>query len=154
MVERRAAVGVLPYDPVRRQVVLIEQFRIGALNVGESPWLLEIVAGLIDTNESLEAVARREASEETGLTLLDLQPIYHYLPSPGGSSEQMHLYYATVDATRAKAYCGLACEQEDIKVHVLDYEHVMELLDRGKIVNAATIIALQWLRINVKRITS
>jgi ADP-ribose pyrophosphatase len=154
MVERKAAVGVLPYDPVRQQVVLIEQFRVGALGVGQSPWILEIVAGLIDENESLETVAHREAQEEAGLVLLDLKPIYHYLTSPGGSSEHLHLYCATVDATQAKAYCGLAEEQEDIKVHVLDYDYVMELLDHGKIMNAATIIALQWLRINRERIAT
>lgn len=149
MVERRAAVAVLPYDPVRRQVVLVEQFRIGALNVGDSPWVLEIIAGLIDhAAETPAAVAHREAKEEAGLMLQDLRLIYHYFPSPGASSESLYLYYARVDATQAQRYSGLHEENEDIRVHVLAEDQAMGYLDAGKINNAATIIALQWLKIH------
>ena len=84
---RHDAVCVLPYDPQRDEVVLIEQFRVGAMDAGVNPWLMELVAGLIDKDEEPEEVARREAVEEAGLTLGALWPIAQYLPSPGGSNE-------------------------------------------------------------------
>ncbi len=59
--ERGHAAAVLPYDPVTNEVVLIEQFRVGAMNAPGGPWLLEIVAGIIEDNEAAEDVVKREA---------------------------------------------------------------------------------------------
>ncbi len=89
---RHDAVCVLPYDPQRDCVVLIEQFRVGAMQKLANPWLLELVAGLIDKDEQPEEVAHREAMEEAGLTLGALWPITQYLPSPGGTDEVVHLF--------------------------------------------------------------
>ncbi len=89
---RHDAVCVLPYDPARDEVVLIEQFRVGALDKVANPWLIEMVAGLIDKDEQPEEVAHREAEEEAGLTFSALWPMTRYFPSPGGSDEYVHLF--------------------------------------------------------------
>ncbi|MCY1395223.1 ADP-ribose pyrophosphatase [compost metagenome] len=145
---RHDAVCVLPYDPQHDTVVLIEQFRVGALEAGVSPWLLELVAGLIDKDEEPEEVARREAIEEAGLTLGALWPISDYLPSPGGSNERVHLYVGRCDSSNAGGIHGLEEEGEDIRVHVVPFEDALAAVRDGRINNAASIIALQWLALN------
>lgn len=95
---RPDAVCVLPYDPWQDTVVLQEQMRVGAVDKSNNPWMIEVVAGLIEPGESPEQVAHREADEEAGLTLLELIPITRYFPSPGGSDERVHLYCALVDS--------------------------------------------------------
>jgi ADP-ribose pyrophosphatase len=146
--ERGHAVGVLLYDPVRRQVVLQEQFRIGALVAGFDPWLTEIVAGIIEAGEDPKDVARREAHEETGLSVTDLTPIRHYLVSPGGTSESARLYLGRVDAEGAGGIHGLDHEDEDIRVIAMDVAEALALLEDDKVDNALLVIALQWLALN------
>lgn len=145
---RHDAVCVLPYDPQRDEVVLIEQFRVGAMDAGVNPWLLELVAGLIDKDEEPEEVARREAVEEAGLTLGALWPIAQYLPSPGGSNELVHLFVGRCDSSGAAGIHGLAEEGEDIRVHVLPFEEALQGVRDGRINNAASMLALQWLALN------
>ncbi|WP_339080247.1 NUDIX domain-containing protein [Pseudomonas sp. TMP9] len=145
---RHDAVCVLPYDPQRDCVVLIEQFRIGALDKSANPWLLELVAGLIDKDEQPEEVARREALEEANLALTSLWPITQYYPSPGGSDERVHLYVGRCDSNGAGGVYGLAEEGEDIRVHVWPLEDALAAIKDGRIDNAASIIALQWLALN------
>jgi ADP-ribose pyrophosphatase len=146
--ERGHAVAVLPYDPERDRVVLQEQFRVGALEAPGSPWLLEIVAGIIDDGEHIEAVVRREAREEAGLDLSEIQHIQDYLVSPGGTSERVSLFVGRCDSSVAGGIHGLDEETEDIRVCVLDFEQALaEMSDRP--INAATlVIALQWLALN------
>jgi ADP-ribose pyrophosphatase len=146
--ERGHAVAVLPFDPERSQVVLIEQFRIGALGVIDEPWLLEPVAGIIEEGESAPEVARREAVEEAGLELLDLVPACTYFASPGGSTETCRVFIGRVDAGRAGGVFGRAEEGEDIKVHVLSLEAALEWLDDGRIHAVSTVVALQWLALH------
>jgi len=150
--ERGQAVAVLPYDPVTDQVVLIEQFRPGAYNIESDPWLIETVAGMIEANEEIEDVVRRETQEETWLHLRDLKPIGRFYVSPGGSTETVNLFMGHVDSTEAGGFFGLASEGEDIKVHVLSYETAMDWLQRGKIKVATTIVALQWLALHKEEI--
>ncbi|WP_017939429.1 NUDIX domain-containing protein [Zestomonas thermotolerans] len=145
---RHDAVCVLPYDPQRDCVVLVEQFRVGALDKAANPWLLELVAGLIDSDEAPEQVARREAREEAGLELGALWPITTYFPSPGGSDELVHLYVGRCDSAGAGGVHGLAEEGEDIRVHVWPLEDALQAVRDGRINNAASIIALQWLALN------
>jgi ADP-ribose pyrophosphatase len=145
---RHDAVCVLPYDPQRDEVVLIEQFRVGAMGKSASPWLLELVAGLIDTDEQPEQVALREAVEEANLALTSLWPITQYFPSPGGSDERVYLYLGRCDSQGAGGVHGLAEEGEDIRVHVLALEDALDAVKDGRINNAASIIALQWLALN------
>ncbi|MNF48983.1 ADP-ribose pyrophosphatase [compost metagenome] len=145
---RHDAVCVLPYDPQRDEVVLIEQFRVGAMGKSASPWLLELVAGLIDTDEQPEEVALREAMEEANLALSSLWPISEYFPSPGGSDERVYLYLGRCSSQGAGGVHGLAEEGEDIRVHVMPLEDALDAVKDGRINNAASIIALQWLALN------
>jgi len=150
VMERRAAVGLLLYDPRRDAVVLVEQFRLPAHLAGFSSWQLEIVAGLVDRgNEAESDVARREAQEEAGLAVEgELVPIHRLLTSPGGSTEAVTLFCGRVDAGRAGGIHGLAAEHEDIKVVVKSYAETARLLREGGIENASTMIALYWLTAN------
>ncbi|MGI9420693.1 MAG: NUDIX domain-containing protein [Geminicoccaceae bacterium] len=150
--ERGRAVAVLPYDPLRDQVVLVEQFRPGALGVDPDPWLIETIAGIVEPGEDLEDVARREAKEEAGLELADLERVTRYFASPGGSTETVDLFFARVDTAEIGGVFGLADEGEDIKVHVVEFERALAWLDEGRIKVATTIIALQWLRLNRDRL--
>jgi ADP-ribose pyrophosphatase len=154
VVERRAAVGLLLYDPRRDAVVLVEQFRLPAHLAGFSGWQLEIVAGLVDQgNETESEVARREAQEEAGLAIEgELVPIHRLLTSPGGTTEAVTLFCGRVDAGRAGGVHGLAAEHEDIKVVVKSYAEAARLLRSGGIENASTMIALYWLAANRARL--
>lgn len=149
---RHDAVCVLPYDPQRDVVVLIEQFRVGAMDKRANPWLLELVAGLIDKDEAPEEVAHREAREEAGLTLGELWPITTYFPSPGGSDERVHLYVGRCDSEGAGGIHGLVEEGEDIRVLPMSLDAALAAVESGRIDNAASIIALQWLALNRERV--
>jgi ADP-ribose pyrophosphatase len=146
--ERGHVAAVLPYDPDRDRIVLIEQFRIGAYAAGEPAWLTEIVAGIIDKDESADGVARRETREETGCELLGLRPVLKYLSSPGGSSETVTLFLGRVDSSKADGIGGLASENEDIRVFSLPWAEIEEGLRTGRFTNALALIALQWLALN------
>ncbi|RUO39325.1 ADP-ribose diphosphatase [Aliidiomarina taiwanensis] len=159
VVDRGHAVVVLPYDPVRDSIVMLEQFRVGAVDAlgaakrhpsqpEASPWLLELVAGMVDGDESGEEVAAREMQEEAGLTAERLEFALSYMSSPGGLTERITIYVAQVDATSASAYGGLASEHEDIRVFEIQRTQALELLDKGYLDNAATVIALQWLALH------
>ena len=150
--ERGHAVGVLPYDPVADSIVLIEQFRIGALIAGMSPWLIEVVAGIAEEGEAPEEVARRETQEEAGLEIQALMPMCRYLVSPGGSSESVRLYCGRVDSRGAGGIHGLAEEHEDIRVDRLPYGDAMRLLEEGRVTNSVSLIALQWLALHRDRV--
>jgi ADP-ribose pyrophosphatase len=143
--ERGHAVAVLPYHVARDEVVLIEQFRPGALEAPGGPWLLEIVAGMIEPNESVEAVACRELQEEAGLVPLRLIPITRYWVSPGGTTESIYLFLGLIDAVPGADLFGLPEEQEDIKPHVMSLDEALARVDAGSICSAAPMIALQWL---------
>ncbi|XVN13621.1 NUDIX domain-containing protein [Pseudomonas corrugata] len=145
---RHDAVCVLPYDPQRDEVVLIEQFRVGAMGKTPNPWLVELVAGLIDKDEQPEEVAHREAQEEAGLDFATLWPMTKYFPSPGGSNEFVHLYLGRCDSTGAGGLHGLLEEAEDIRVKTWAFEDALQAVRDGRICNAASIIALQWLALN------
>lgn len=149
---RPDAVCVVPYDPQTDTVVLVEQFRIGALDKSAEPWLLEIVAGLIDDDEQPEDVARREAREEANLELHELWPITTYYPSPGGSDERVYLYVGRCSTEGVGGVFGLAEEGEDIRVHVWPLADALHAVEDGRIDNAASIIALQWLALNKQKV--
>ncbi len=148
VMERKSASGVLLYDPLLDQVVLIEQFRPGAMANPQSPWLIEIVAGIIDANEDPKRVADRETQEEAGCEILDLYPICEYFVSPGGSTEYFHLYCGRIDSSNAGGIHGLAEENEDIRTFTLPTDEAFMLLTEGKIKTSPAIISLQWLQLN------
>ena len=154
--ERGHAVAVLPYDPIRDEVVLIEQFRVGAAasapspnwETAPSPWLLEIVAGIVEEGEMPEDVARRETVEEAGCELLEIKPITTYLTTPGCASETIALYLGRVDASNAGGVHGLDHEDEDIRVFTASSEEAFQMIEEGKINNGTILIALLWLKLN------
>lgn len=152
MFERGHAVAVLPYDPNTQEFVLIQQFRLGAMATSDSPWLFEVIAGMIEPNEDLDEVCHRESFEEAGIVLEGLQRALTYLSSPGGTTERLHIYMAKTDATLARGVHGLASESEDIMVHRVKESEAREWLDKGEIDNAAAIIALQWFFLNKQKL--
>ncbi len=146
---RGEAVGVLLVDIKLRQLVLVEQFRAGAAAAGaDNPWLIELVAGIVETGEQPEQVAERESQEEAGCTPVNLKPIYQYWVSPGGSDEKFYLFYGEVDASDADRFGGLEDEHEDIRVHTVSFEQAYNWLREGRLNNAMTIIGIQWLMLN------
>ncbi|MDB6061673.1 MAG: protein containing C-terminal region of TrgB protein [Verrucomicrobiaceae bacterium] len=152
LVLRKEAAGVLIYDPQLDAVALIEQFRIGAIDRGGSPWLLELVAGLIDTDESPIEVARREAQEEAGCEVLEMESVLDYFPSPGGTEEYFHLFCGRADLRNVGGIHGLPEEHEDIRVQVVSFDAAVQLLNDGELCNAQTIIAMLWLQLNRQRL--
>ena len=152
LLEKGDAVALLPYDPVRDELVLVEQFRIGALDDLSGPWLIEIIAGYQEPHESPESVAVREAMEETGCHIAQLQFVQRYYSTPGGSSERIHLYFGFTDTSAVGGVHGLEEEGEDIKVRVVSSKTAFEWLDKGKIDSAIPTIALQWFRLHREEI--
>lgn len=158
--ERGHAVNGLLYDPELDRLVFIEQFRQGAFAAlaspwfedNGSPWLIEVIAGIIDEGETPEAVLYREAIEEAGCTILEHELICHYLVSPGGSSESMFSFCGRVDSSNVGGVYGLEEEGEDIRVFTLSFEEAMKMLDQGKVLNSMTIIPMQWFRLNRDRL--
>jgi ADP-ribose pyrophosphatase len=147
VVRRGAAVAILLYDPERDAAVLVEQFRLPPLIAGFSPWVVEVVAGLVDKEGESEAeVARRESREEAGLEIVgELIPIQIYLPSPGNSDETVMLFCGRVDSSGAAGVFGLPEEHEDIRVVVKSRAEIEAMLDAGRIDTGHTLICLYWL---------
>lgn len=150
--QRGNCVAVVLYDPVTDEVVLIEQFRVGAIQSRGDQWLLEIVAGAIEPGESPSEVAFREAEEEAGCDIQELIQISEFYTSPGGSSEKITLYCGKIDATNLGGVHGLDHEGEDILVSIVSLDKALEKVNSGKIESAIPIIALQWLALNRERL--
>jgi ADP-ribose pyrophosphatase len=148
LIDRGDCVAVLLYDPDVDAVVLIEQFRVGALGHSKTPWLLEIVAGVVESGESLEAVAYRETVEEAGCMIEELRYVCEYYSSPGALSERMTLFCGRVDSSTVGGVHGVLAEHEDINVRVVPFEEAFELMTQGKLNSATPIIGLQWLALN------
>lgn len=149
---RGPAVGVLLYDPRLRLVGLVEQFRIGALGEPAGPWVLEVVAGMVEEGEDARAVALRETMEEAGIVELVLEPMCRYLTSPGGSDETHELFCGLTDLHGREGCFGLDDEHEDIRLVVMPETEAFAGLAAGRYYNAATIIALQWLALHGERL--
>jgi ADP-ribose pyrophosphatase len=145
---RGSCVAVLLYDPDADKVVLIEQFRTGAILTPDKAWLVEIVAGAIEEDESAEEVAYRESMEEAGCEIQQLMVINEFYTTPGGSSEWITLFCGKVDSTQVGGIHGLDHEDEDILVRAADFDEVYLMLENGEIKSAIPIIAIQWLALN------
>lgn len=146
--ERGHAGVLIAYDPRRDEVVLIEQIRIAAFDTSPTPWLMEMIAGMIEPGENVDEVVRREAMEEAGIEIGRTRQVLSYLASPGGTSERLSLIVGEVDASRASGIHGLKEENEDIRVHVVSREQAYRWVEEGKIDNAASVIGLQWLQLH------
>lgn len=148
LILRPRAVGVLLFDTAQQQVVLVRQIRVGMLDEGQNPWLLELVAGMVESGEEPIEVAARESLEEANTKPQDLLQICEYYNSPGISNERITLFCGRVDATQAGGIFGLDAEHEDIEVVVLSLADALAKVASGEINNAMSIIALQWLQLN------
>lgn len=147
--ERGNCVAVILYDPKRDEVVLVEQFRVGAVaNPINTPWLIEIVAGITEEGESPEEVAKREAREEAGCEILKLIRINAFYLSPGGSSEQITLFCGLVNSENVGGVHGVAHEHEDILVKAVPFSEAYEMVQTNKIDSAIPILGIQWLALN------
>jgi ADP-ribose pyrophosphatase len=152
--ERGDAVAVLPYDMERDELILIEQFRPGALNDETSPWMLELIAGVVEPGESDTEVAHREALEEAECTLHELELVATFYPSAGACTEQIRCFVGRVDSAPYSGVFGVDEEHEDIKVHRVSCEEAFAMLRKNKINNGHTLIALQWLALNYQDLRS
>jgi ADP-ribose pyrophosphatase len=145
---RGSCVAVLLYDPHTDKVVLIEQFRAGAILQPDRAWLVEIVAGAIEEGETAEEVAYRESVEEAGCEIQELMVINEFYTTPGASSERITLFCGKVDSAQVGGIHGLDHEDEDIYVRAVDFDEAYQLLENGEIESAIPIIAIQWLALN------
>ena len=125
--------------------MLVEQFRIGAHGAGFDPWVLEIVAGMVGPGEDAAEVACREAREEAGARVDALIPISRHLASPGFTDETVETFLGRVDSEGVGGIHGLAEEDEDIRVVTMPFADALAACMDGRIANAMTLIALQWL---------
>ena len=145
---RGSCVAVLLYDPQTDQVVLIEQFRAGAILQPDRAWLVEIVAGAIEEGETALEVAYRESMEEAGCEIQELMVINEFYTTPGGASERITLFCGKIDSTQVGGIHGLDHEDEDILVRAVDFKDAYVMLENNEIESAIPIIALQWLALN------
>ena len=145
---RGSCVAVLLYDPHTDQVVLIEQFRAGAILQPDRAWLVEIVAGAIEEGETAVEVAYRESMEEAGCEIQELMVINEFYTTPGGASERITLFCGKVDSTQVGGIHGLDHEDEDILVRAVNFKDALVMLENNEIESAIPIIALQWLALN------
>ena len=151
---RNDAVCVLLFDPVADKILLIEQFRPAVLN-SDSPWLLELVAGMVEEGESDEDVARRESLEEAGVTVKRLAYMFKFVPSPGGLVEYLRMYAGEFDSRSVDTsqVHGVDNEHEDIKLHLMSADDAIDLL-KHDVENASTIMGLQWFALNKSQLVS
>ena len=135
---------LLPYDPIKKEIILIQQFRAGVLSRYDENYLLEIVAGIIDEGENPEETAIRECYEETGCEVKEIRPIQSYFPAPGSSESYYHIYLGEIQAFDGERIRGLEKENEDILVKSFKVDEVRQMLKEKKIINGLTLVALQW----------
>lgn len=148
--ERGDAAALVPYDPVRDEVVFIEQFRPGAVRDGQNPWLTEVVAGIVDKNElgnTLNTVLR-ETTEETGMICEKARFATRFFTSPGGCTELIDLYVGKVDSSKATGVHGLLSENENIRVFAVKFDEAMRMLESGRLCNAIVIVGVQYLALH------
>lgn len=146
LIQRKQAAGVLIYNDQQQRFALIEQFRVGAIDDAVSPWQLEIIAGVLDGDESPEHCIRRESLEESGCEIENLTHLYSFYPSAGACDEIFHLYVAEAQLPEQGGIFGMPDEGENIQLHILSYQDLSALLASDRLRNAPVIMALQWLK--------
>ncbi|MBK0064716.1 MULTISPECIES: NUDIX domain-containing protein [unclassified Acinetobacter] len=150
LIQRKTAAGVLLYNDAQQRFALIEQFRVGAMDDPDSPWQLEIIAGVLDGDESPETCIRRESLEESGCQIDELEHLFSFYPSAGACSEVFHLYAAQADLPKHGGVHGVADEGENIQLHIFNYSQLELLFKNRRLKNAPVIMALQWLSQKIK----
>ena len=144
--ERGNSVAILANNLDTNKLILVNQFRYPTYKDGHG-WIIETIAGMVDAGETPEEAARREVREETGLNISALEHIATFYPSPGGSSEQIFLYYSEVSGKSIKHNNagGLVHEGEDILSIEIPLEDALKKICSGEIIDAKTIIGIYWL---------
>ena len=150
VIHRPEAAGVIIYDDLQQKFALIEQFRIGAMDDVDSPWQLEIIAGVLDGDEAPESCIRRESLEESGCQINELQHLFSFYPSAGACSELFHLYSAAAELPQQGGIFGMPDEGENIQLHLIDYNQISTLMTNGRLRNAPVIMAVQWLQQHIQ----
>jgi len=143
--------AVLPYDPKKKEIVLIKQFRPGTISKNVNNYLDEIVAGIIDSGESPKEAAIRECLEETGCSIKKITPMLEYFPAPGSSESFYYLFLGEVDAPNETRIKGIETENEDIFVKSYKFNEVKNKLNNREFLNGLTILALQWFFLNIEK---
>jgi len=147
--DRGDAVTLLPYNLAQGTVVLVRQFRFAAYVNGNDDLLIEAAAGLLD-NESPEVRVRAEAEEETGYRLGEIRKIFEAFMSPGSVTERLHFFVAEYEPSmRVGSGGGVPGEGEDIEVMELPIDRALAMIADGRIVDAKTIILLQYAALNI-----
>jgi len=141
------AAFVLPYDPMRDRVLLVEQIRMGPIVRGDAqPWCLEPIAGMVDARETPLQAAIRESEEEAGLTDLDLRHISSFYPSPGSATDYFHAYVGICDLPDDHAsFGGLEDEAEDLRLHLVSFDAAIAMISSGEINVGPLVMMLYWL---------
>ncbi|MFN7937492.1 MAG: NUDIX domain-containing protein [Bryobacteraceae bacterium] len=151
ILHRGDSVALLLANRRRDEVLLCEQFRLPTYREDGTGWIIELPAGILEANEAPEECARREAVEETGYDVRNMQSIALVYLSPGGSSERIHIFYAEIsEGDRTTEGGGLASENEDIRMIWMSVEEAWRQCQNGGIRDAKTLIALQWLMLRGK----
>tara|TARA_X000000368_G_C22937736_1_gene670665 strand:- start:121 stop:702 length:582 start_codon:yes stop_codon:yes gene_type:complete len=135
---------VLPFDPIKKEILLIQQFRAGVISRYDDDYLYEIVAGIIDKNENPQEAAIRECAEETGCKVKKIIPIQSYFPAPGSSESYYHLFLGEINSFDGEKIMGLESENENILVKAFKVDDVRKMLKNKEIKNGLTLVALQW----------
>ena len=149
LVHRKPAAGVLLYSDAQQKFALIEQFRVGAVRDINSPWQLEVIAGILDGDETPESCIRRESLEESGCVLDTVEHLFSFYPSAGACDEVFHLYSAPITLPEQGGIFGQVDENENIKLHIIEYHQLYNLLQSQRLYNAPVIMALQWLKFHI-----
>lgn len=146
--DRGDSVAAVLHDTSDDTIILTEQFRYPAHGKGPG-WIMELPAGVLDGNEEPAQALRREIAEEVGYTVSSVEPISTFYVSPGGTSERILLFYARITPPdRVSTGGGLESEGEDIRTVKLPIAEALQRIRDGEIVDAKTIIGLQWLKLN------
>jgi ADP-ribose pyrophosphatase len=153
LLRRGEATVILPWDPVTDRIALIEQFRLPALAAGEEPRMTELPAGLMEPGEDAKDTARRELEEETGLSCTRIEPMGTFMLVQGSSDEKVHFQLAQVSLESGPGQVGgLAAENEETAVMVVDAAEAFAMVAENRIRNAPAALALLWLQVNHARL--
>jgi len=147
--DRGNGAAVLLYNKKKQTVILISQFRMPTyMNGNETGLMIEVTAGLLDGDDPQTCVIK-EAEEESGFRVKKVEKVFEAYMSPGAVTEIIHFYIAAYDdKDKVSEGGGIAAEQEDITVLELDFKKALDMVSKGEIKDAKTIMLLQYLMIN------
>ncbi len=150
--ERKDAIAIVLYDNVNDKLLLIQQFRQGCYIKKNIDCPYEIVAGLVDKNDTMESAISREVEEESKVKVLKIIKIGSFFPEISFSTREIHLFCGKFDSSNTSKYADLKSENEDTKTLLFSKDEVRNMLKNNEIINSHTLIALQWFFLNLNNI--